>query len=91
MYTRGGEGKPKTWIDHILHKGSVEHLDCLAGYTNQAAEWERISDHRPIWGVYRVHEPRQSCPKQFKPQKVRYELLIRGGDKKAVTYSKAYR
>jgi hypothetical protein len=76
MYTRGGEGKPKTWIDHILHKGSVEHLDCLAGYTSQAAEWEGISDHRPIWGVYRVHEPRQSCPKQFKSQKVRYELRL---------------
>ena len=54
----------------------MEHIDCLAGYTSQAAEWEGISDHRPIWGVYRVHEPRQSCPKRTRPQKVRYELRL---------------
>ena len=38
--------------------------------------FEGISDHRPIWGVYRVNEPRQNCPKQYKPQKLRYELRL---------------
>ena len=47
----------------------------MAG-NSQAAEWEGISDHRPIWGVYRVHEPHQNCPKQNRPQKVRYELRL---------------
>ena len=76
MYTRGGEGQSKTWIDHVLHKGSPEHIEFLAGYTSQAAEWEGISDHRPIWGIFKVHEPLQSCPKQVRTQKVRYELRL---------------
>ena len=45
IYTRGGDGQPRTWIDHVLHKGATENIQCLAGYTSQAAEWVGISDH----------------------------------------------
>ena len=76
MYTQNGEGKPKTWIDHVLHKDATEFIDCVAGYTSQASEWEGISDPRPIWGVFQVHEPRQSCPTSKPQQKVRYELRL---------------
>ena len=76
MYTRGGDGQPRSWIDHVLHKGAPEYIDCLAGYTSQAAEWVGISDHKPIWGVYKVHPPLQKCPKKMKQVKVRYELQL---------------
>jgi hypothetical protein len=76
MYTRGGDGQPRTWIDHVLHKGMPENIKCLAGYTSQAAEWVGLSDHKPIWGVYKVHSPLQQSPKSAKVQKVRYELHL---------------
>ena len=76
MYTRGPEGKPKSWIDHVLHKGATDHIDFMAGYTSQASEWEGLTDHRPIWGVFRVHQPLHRCPVPSVPQKVRYELRL---------------
>ena len=76
MFTRGGDGQPRTWIDHILHKGMSENIQCLAGYTSQASEWVGITDHWPIWGVYHVHPPLQRCPKTPRVQKVRYELHL---------------
>ena len=76
MYTRGGDGQPQTWIDHMLHKGSSDNIAVLAGYTSQAPEWVGFSDHKPIWGVYKVHPPLQKCPKARPAQKVRYELHL---------------
>jgi Ulp1 family protease len=81
IYTRGGDGQPRTWIDHVLHKGATENIQCLAGYTSQAAEWVGISDHKPIWGIYKVQPPLQKCPKSGKVQKVRYELQLTDSQK----------
>ena len=42
MHTRGDEGQPKTWIDHILHKGGEEHIQLAAGYVSHSPLWEGI-------------------------------------------------
>ena len=39
MYTRGDESQPKSWIDHVLHKGSKTHIDIGAEYTSRSELW----------------------------------------------------
>jgi hypothetical protein len=46
MYTRGEEGQPKPWIDHVLHKGGEEHIKLVAGYVSHSPLWEGMSDHQ---------------------------------------------
>ena len=76
MYTRGEEGQPTTWIDHVLHKGNADNIQIVDGYTSQAAIWEGITDHRPIWGGYVVNMPAQPTPRKPEMTKVRWELRL---------------
>ena len=76
MYTRGEEGQPTTWIDHVLHKGNAENINIVEGFTSQAAVWEGITDHRPIWGGYIVNSPAQPTPRKTEMTKVRWELRL---------------
>ena len=76
VYTRGGDGQPHTWIDHILHKGDNHDVAFTEGYVSHAPEWEGLTDHWPLWGTYAVHAPAQKVPKQAEVQKVRWELKL---------------
>ena len=40
IYTRGGDGQPRTWIDHVLHKGDPTSIAFHAGYLSHAPELE---------------------------------------------------
>ena len=76
IYTRGGDGQPRTWIDHVLHKGEPTSIAFTAGYVSHAPEWEGLTDHWPIWSTYATHSPAHAVPKQAVPQKVRWELKL---------------
>ena len=76
MYTRGDEAMPKSWIDHVLHKGEEEHIRLIEGFVSHSDLWEGITDHRPIWGVYRVQQAAQAVPKAVDTMKVRWELHL---------------
>ena len=81
IYIRGGNGQPRTWIDHVLHKGEPTSIALTAGYVSHAPEWEGITDHWPIQSTYATHSPAQSVPKQEVPQKVHWELKLTGRQK----------
>ena len=76
MHTRGDEGQPKTWIDHVLHKGGEEHIQLTAGYVSHSPLWEGITDNRPLWGVFKVCPAAQKVPKAAEARKVRWELYL---------------
>ena len=38
FYTRGEENQPKTWIDHILHKGKLEFLSIAAAHIGDGTD-----------------------------------------------------
>ena len=46
-----------TWIDHILHTGDREHIDIVGACNSFGAEIDDVSDHKPIWGLYRTAKP----------------------------------
>ena len=68
FYTHGIETQNPTWIDHILHFGSADNIDIMGAYNSQGAEWEGVSDHKPIWAHYNMAGPVTDHP--VKPQKV---------------------
>ena len=51
VYTRGGDGQPKTWIDHILHKGDINNITFQSGCVSHAPEWKGLRDRWPTWGT----------------------------------------
>ena len=51
-----------SWIDHILHMGSLGHIDILGAHVSTGVEWKGISDHRPITAQYRVAKPSTKAP-----------------------------
>ena len=82
--------KPGTWIDHLLHSGDCHHIDPLASYSSTGAEWAEISDHRPLWIVYRTGQPSTPLPSAARASKPRIELDV--SDKRVVEdYAEAMR
>ena len=67
IYTMGGDGQPRTWIDHVLHKGKPTSIKFAEGYVSHATEWDGLTDHWPIWSKYTIHSPAQSAAKQATP------------------------
>ena len=55
IYTRGGDGQPRTWIDHVLNKDEPTSIKFAEGYVSHALEWEGLTDHWPIWSKYAIH------------------------------------
>ena len=64
--TRGHELDEGTWIDHILHCGHIEDIEVLGAFCSQGIEWEGVTDHRPLWAVYKTALP--STPMPVRPQ-----------------------
>jgi hypothetical protein len=76
FYTRGEANQTKSWIDHILHKGSKEFLSIKAAYSCDGTEWEGLSDHRPLIATFKVHKPAQKTTTRMIKEQVRFELDI---------------
>ena len=76
IYTQGGDGRPKTWIDHVLRNGEPTSIKFAEGYASHAPEWEGLTNHWPIWSEYDTHSVAQSIPKQSTPQKGRWEFKL---------------
>ena len=74
MYTRGGDGERRSWIDHILHKGCRKFISIEDAYVGIGTEWVGTSDHRPMWATYAVPASLQRAPKRQKREKIRWEL-----------------
>jgi len=70
MHTRRDEGQPKTWIDHVLHKGGEEHIQLAAGYVSHSPLGETL------WGVFKVCQAAQKAPRAADARKVRWELYL---------------
>ena len=74
--THGIETQNHSWIDHILHFGASDNVDIMATYSSIGAEWEGVSDHRPIWAHYRTAGPVNDSPVRPQPLKKRPELPL---------------
>ena len=61
-------------INHILHMGSLGHIDILDVHVSTGVEWKGISDHRPITAQYKVAKPSTKAPVLAVPPLKRPEL-----------------
>ena len=82
FFTRGHELDDGTWIDHILHSGDTEHIDILGAFNSRGAEWEGVTDHRPLWAHYSTHQPSTEMP--IRPQKLKAKVELPLGDRRQI-------
>ena len=63
--TRGNSNWSKySWIDHILHTGRQENIDIVGACNGFGADLADLSDHKPIWCIYRTALP--AAPRAIK-------------------------
>ena len=66
--------RASSWIDHLLHIGDHMHIDPIASFSSTGAEWAEVSDHRPLWAIYRTGSPITPVPTRPMNSKPRIEL-----------------
>ena len=77
MITRQKNDSSGTWIDHIPHKAEQEVLDVKAAYTNHNPEWGDITDHRPLWAVFRTQSSLNRAPSCKIPDRTHFDQYMR--------------
>ena len=75
--TRQKNDSSGTWIDHIIYKTEQEVLNIKAANTNNNPELEDLTDHRPLWEVFRTQYSLNRAPFCKAPPRTHFDLNMR--------------